>query len=83
LTSEDLRAELDKSPFVPLRLHLVSGKTLMIRHSAEAWMLRNALLVLHDVQAGDDGGYDIVAVRNIERVEQLKGKSTRQSAPKR
>ena len=72
MTSEDVRSELEKMPFVPLRIHLVSGKTLEIQLPRSGWMLQNALMILHSDDVIDDPGYDIVALRNIERIEQLR-----------
>jgi hypothetical protein len=80
VTSEDLRGELDREPFVPLRIHMVSGKTLDVpRHSA-AMILRNALMVLEPLTPGIEGRYDLVALRNIERVEQIEDRPPRSDA---
>jgi hypothetical protein len=73
VTSEDIRSELDKNPFVPFRLHLVSGKAIEVTRPGAAWMLQNAILVLHSrTDAGEDSGYDVIALRNIEMLEQLR-----------
>jgi hypothetical protein len=74
VTSEDVRGELDKVPFLPFRIHLVSGKTLEVPHAGAAWMLRNTVLVFQvtDVPR-DPPPYDIVSLRNIERLERLSG----------
>ena len=72
MTNEDIQSELDRRIFRPFRLHLASGKTIVVTMANAAWMLRNGILVLHDpTGADDDAGYDIVALRNIERLEQL------------
>jgi hypothetical protein len=71
VTSEDLRSELEKQPFVPLRMHLVSGKTLDIASQDAAWMLQNSVLVFH-IPHNKESGYDVVALRNIERLEQVR-----------
>ena len=73
MTSEDLRSELEKAPFIPLRLHLVSGKTLDVRTSGAAHMLKNTVMVFQEPQDGQRKSelYDVIALRNIERVEQL------------
>lgn len=68
MTSEDIRSELDKSPFIPFRLHRVSGKTVDVIMPGQAVMLQNAVLVLHPTAAG---GYDVISLRNIEMLEQL------------
>lgn len=72
MTSKDLQAELEKTPYVPLRVYLVSGKTIDIPHPGGGWLMQNALLVFQNTKAGSYrvGGYDVIALRNIERVEQ-------------
>jgi hypothetical protein len=72
LTSEDFKSELDKAPFVPFRIHLVSGKTVDIPNAGIAFMLKNAVMVFQKTN-GDPGNspYDIISLRNIERLEQL------------
>jgi hypothetical protein len=74
MTYEDLQSQLSRDPFIPLRLHLVSGKTVEIRISDGAWMLRRTVMVHHRrKRPGDDAGYDVIALRNIERIEQIYG----------
>ena len=73
MTSEDIRSELSKIPFIPFRLHLVSGKTVDVLRSGTAEMLQNAVLILQvSTDPKEDTGYDVVALRNIERLEQLR-----------
>jgi hypothetical protein len=76
MTSEDLKAELEKDPFVPLRLHLVSGKVLKITWPGAAWLLQNSVLIMRNVKPGERGsdGYDVVSLRNIERIELVHGR---------
>jgi hypothetical protein len=73
MTSEDIRSEIEKVPFVPFRLHLVSGKEIHVPTPAAAWMLQHAVVILQEIAPGSDdwGLYDVVALRNIERLEQL------------
>jgi hypothetical protein len=75
MTYEDLAAELEKDPFVELRLHLVSGNSVDISQPGDAWMLRNAVMILHGIDRDPEqiGRYDVVALYNIERIEQLTG----------
>jgi len=74
MTEEDIQSELARDPFMPFRLHLVSGKTVDIRISDAAWMLRRSVFVAHPRRRPDDDlGYDIISLRNIERLEQLDG----------
>jgi hypothetical protein len=73
VTPEDVRSELEKHQFIPFRLHLVSGAKVEVRSAAAAFMLHNAVLVLQNQEPGDgaETGYDVIALRNIERLEQL------------
>lgn len=82
MTSEDVRAELEKEPFVPLRLHLVSGKVIDVPFAGAAWLLQNAVLVFRKAKPGSvkADGYDVLAFRNIERIEQRPGKARRAKA---
>ena len=74
MTYEDLHSGMSKEPFVPLRLHLVSGKTVEIRISDGAWMLSRAVVVMQRRKLpSDDTGYDVISLRNIERIEQIFG----------
>ena len=72
ITSKDLEAELEKEPFVPLHLHLVSGKTVRIPALNAAWLMQNALMILRGARPGKatGDGYDVIALRNIEKIEQ-------------
>jgi hypothetical protein len=72
MTSQDIKGELEKDPFVPLRLHLVSGKTIEIPFQSAAWVLQNAVLVFQNPRRGSQSvsGYDVISLRNIERIEQ-------------
>jgi hypothetical protein len=73
MTSEDMKQEIEHEPFVPLRLHLSSGKTLDIEHENSAFVRQNTLLVVHRLapHSAAIGNYDVVALRLIERIEQL------------
>lgn len=71
MTNENIGSEIEKHPFVPFRLHLVSGKTVDVKSSGNAWMLQHAVMIFQDLPSHDR--YDIVALRNIERLEQLPG----------
>ncbi|MGH7214103.1 MAG: hypothetical protein ACREIT_05010 [Tepidisphaeraceae bacterium] len=75
MTSEDMKQELDREPFTPLRLHLSSGQTLDVRHAHTAWVRQNTLLLVHPIKPGthEIGNYNVIALRLIERVEQLNG----------
>ena len=73
MTSKDIEAELERDPFIPIRIHLVSGKTIDVPAANVAFPMQNALLVLQRRQPGRVrlDGYDVLSFRNIERIEQL------------
>src|SRR5690349_19434571 len=74
MTEDDVMNELEREPFAPLRLHLVSGETLHIMGPNAAHPLSNTLLVLRNPTMGTATraeGFDLVAYYNIERIERL------------
>jgi hypothetical protein len=73
MTSEDVIQELLHEPFVPLRLHLSSGKTVDILYPHTAWIRQNTIVIVHPLERGTPriGTYDVVALRLIEKIEQL------------
>lgn len=73
MTSKDVEAELERDPFVPIRIHLVSGKPIEVPSQGVAFPMQNALLILQRRQPGRVrlDGYDVVSFRNMERIEQL------------
>jgi len=74
MTRDDIQDEIDKDPFMPFRLQLVSGNSVDVRISDGAVVLRAAVCVMHQRRnPGDDPGYDLISIRNIERLEQLDG----------
>jgi hypothetical protein len=75
MTTEDVKQELDREPFIPLRLHLSSGQKIDIQYAGTAWVRQNTLLVVHPIapRTSQIGNYDIVALRLIERIEQVNG----------
>ncbi|MCL2648156.1 MAG: hypothetical protein FWD61_14280 [Phycisphaerales bacterium] len=64
MTSEDMKQELDREPFVPLRLHLSSGKVMDIEYPASAFLRQNTLVVMHRLRANthEIGNYDVIAL---------------------
>lgn len=82
MTTEDVQQELDRDPFVPLRLHLASGQKIDIEYSGTAWVRQNTLLVVHPVGPNTSriGEYDVISLRLIERIELVAASSR---APKR
>jgi hypothetical protein len=77
MTTEDILQELERSPFIPMRLHLSSGQTLDIRYPETAWVRQNTILVVHPLSKGTHaiGNYDVIALRLIERIEQIQESS--------
>ena len=73
MTEDDVAAELDKEPFQPFRLHMVSGKIFDVLAPNVAHQLRNSLLILRNPILGTRRaeGYDVISYQNIERIEQL------------
>ena len=73
MTSEDLKQELERDPFVPLRLHLSSGQTIDITQARTAWLRQNTMLIVHPLARNTSliGNYDVIALRLIERIETL------------
>lgn len=72
-TPKTLQAEIEREPFIPVRLHLSSGKRIDIRHVGDLVYLSYGLMVLHrpDPTKRRADGYDLINYRLIERVEQL------------
>jgi hypothetical protein len=68
VTSEDVKSVIDKRPFRPVRFHLVSGKTIDVTESGQPYMLQNAVMI---VPNRTSELYDVIALRNIERLELL------------
>jgi len=77
MTTADVRQELQKDPFVPLRLHLASGKEIVLRYPDSAYVQQNTLLILDRLAAGsaEIGRYDVIALRLIERIEQIRARN--------
>ena len=85
MTSENLRHEIERTPFTPIRLHLASGKEVDIYDPATIWFQRNALLIIHRLPPGsqEHGRYEVIAFDLIERIEQLNGSNGGKSNKKR
>ena len=83
MTEDEVIAELDREPFRPFRLHLVSGKVVDVLTANAAHPLTNSLLVLRNPTLGrrKAEGYDVVDYDNIERIEQVQ--MDRREPPKR
>lgn len=73
MTSEDVLQELERDPYVPLRLHLSSGHKLDLRYPNSAFLRQNTLLILERLAPNSVaiGNYDVIALRAIERIESV------------
>ena len=73
MTTEDISHEIERQPFVPLRLHLSSGQRIDVLDPHTAWVRQNIVLVVHPLEKGSAriGNYDVVSLRLIERIEQI------------
>ena len=67
---DEVEPELNRVPFEPFRVHLVSGISLDVLHSDEGWMLRNSILVMRRRKQGNRS-YNVVSLLNIERIERI------------
>lgn len=73
MTEERIKEEFEVDPFKPLRLHLVSGKTLDVLRPDQVMPLRDRLLYFINM-AGEGRGaetYSIITYPNIERIDQM------------
>ncbi len=77
MTSEDVLQELERTPFIPLRLHLSSEQAVDIQYPETAWIRQNTILIVHPLAKGTHaiGNYDVIALRLIERIEQIQESS--------
>jgi len=72
MTNELIDSELQRRPFVPFRLHLVSGRTVDIMTAQAAYAMGSAVMVFHPVRNPDvEPGYDVISIYSIEQLEQL------------
>lgn len=71
MQKEDIRVELNRVPFVPLRLHLKSGKTFDVPFREVAHIVFSGLLVLIGLKEGTRTarGYDRFAFEDIVQIE--------------
>lgn len=73
MTEEHIKEELDAEPFIPLRLHLVGGKTVDVLRPDAVMPLRDRLLLFLKLAKNGRAAeiYDIIAYAGIERIERL------------
>ena len=82
MQKEQIRAELERDPFVPLRLHLRSGKTFDVPFREVAHMVAGGVLVLIGLKPGTHTAerYDRFAYDEIVRIELTTGRGRRRKA---
>ena len=72
MNPEVLRAELNRDPFIPLRVHLADGRTYDIQNPGLCFIARLALYAFHahrhDAMAED---VQVISLRHIVSVEIL------------
>jgi hypothetical protein len=85
MTTEDVKQELDRDPFVPLRLHLASGQKVDVSYPNTAWIRQDTLLIVHPLAPGTHaiGNYEVIALRLIERIQQRGNGTTKNQERKR
>jgi len=73
MNEEQIKEEFDAEPFQPLRLHLVSGKTVDVLRADAVMPLRDRLLLFLNMAKSGRGAetYNIISYAGIERIEQL------------
>ena len=73
MNEDEIESRLLADPFIPFRIHLVSGKTMDILAPGTAFALSQSLLILRkpDRTRVKAEGYDVISYVNIERIEQL------------
>jgi len=71
MTPEELRSELRRQPFVPLRIHLTDGKVYEIRHPEMVMVKRREIYVGTETAPGSGvaAECDLVSLLHVVRVE--------------
>jgi len=73
MTPQDITQLLERSPFVPFRLHLTNGQTFEVRHPDFVWVFRSRL----ELAVPAPGNSKImdraepIALLHIARIEEL------------
>ena len=70
MTRKEIEEELYRVPFLPFRVHLLSGKALDVNDSGEGWMLKQSLLITRR-RKNREPSYNVVSFFAIERLERL------------
>jgi hypothetical protein len=71
MEKEDVRVQLRRDPFVPLRVHLAGGKSFDVPFPEVAHLLGHGVLVLKGVKRGTHQaqGFDVFGFDQITRIE--------------
>jgi hypothetical protein len=71
MTRDEVHGALTREPFVPLRLHLASGKTFDVTFREMARLVRGGLLVFIGMKRGTHQAksYDVFGFDRIERIQ--------------
>ena len=79
MQEDEIRAALNREPFVPFRLHLKNKKTLDVPFRAVAHIVVYGLLVLIGLKEGTQSakGYERLAFDDIVRIEALPSRGGR------
>jgi|HubBroStandDraft_1064217.scaffolds.fasta_scaffold404596_2 hypothetical protein len=77
MLKKEVAAEFNREPFVPLRLHLQSRRSVKIPFRNAAWLLGTEVLVFKGKKEGSvvAKGYEHVGFDKILRIEKLRPKS--------
>jgi len=73
MTPQDITRLLERSPFVPFRLHLTNGRTFEVKHPDFVWVFRSRLELAVPAQ-GDRRimeRAEHIALLHIARIEKL------------
>lgn len=70
---DEITQEIDRDPFVPLRLHFRNGKKIEVRYRNVAYTVRHGVLIFKGKKEGScmASGYDVFPFDEIVRIEKL------------
>jgi hypothetical protein len=81
MNAEELRKELRRQPFVPLRFHLSDGKSYDVKHPEMVFLTRSWMYVGIESKLGSGVAedHDLVSLMHVVRVELLNNQPTTSS----
>jgi len=73
MTPQDITRLLERSPFVPFRLHLTNGQTFEVKHPDFVWVFRSRLELAVPVPSNRRvmERAEYIALLHIARIEEL------------